>query len=366
MGLIRLLLAFSVLAGHAGVLHFEILDGDIAVRAFFVISGFYMSLILTGGYAGRPKSVFYANRALRLYPAYLLVMAAQAAALMAWDFHPFTTRDTLLFAYTNGPLIPVVNVLTNLFVVGQEALYWLGMDIRGGSFFWNAHGGPAIMGFTFTMLPQAWALSVEFMFYLIAPFLAPRRTGLLLALFLAGLAIHVLIPSAFPNFGDFSQRFFPAQFYLFAAGMLGFRLYRRVRDLDFVNRAGWVLLAAVIAHVFCYDLMGGAYRDHTFVTLAAAATPFVFRLSERSGLDRFLGRVSYPFYLLHFMVAEIYSQIAVDYSPLGLVLLVFSLSVIVLLAVEYPIDRYRRRKYRMSGAIPPFEPPPVKPRVSAA
>src|SRR5436305_15641 len=47
MGAVRLLLAIAVVAGHSSALgqtHF--LDGGDAVKLFFVISGFYMALVL--------------------------------------------------------------------------------------------------------------------------------------------------------------------------------------------------------------------------------------------------------------------------------------------------------------------------------
>jgi len=44
-----------------------------AVRAFFLISGFYMALVLNGKYRNAIGS-FYKNRIYRLYPLYLLIL----------------------------------------------------------------------------------------------------------------------------------------------------------------------------------------------------------------------------------------------------------------------------------------------------
>jgi peptidoglycan/LPS O-acetylase OafA/YrhL len=49
MGLLRMLLAFSVLTSHMhgrGIFGFRILSGGLAVECFFMISGFYMALVL--------------------------------------------------------------------------------------------------------------------------------------------------------------------------------------------------------------------------------------------------------------------------------------------------------------------------------
>lgn len=87
MGILRFLLALSVLTSHCGpLLGTSLLPGGMAVEAFFMISGFYMALILGGKYATNDRAgmlLFYQNRALRLYPTYLLVMLAGWAVFFA-------------------------------------------------------------------------------------------------------------------------------------------------------------------------------------------------------------------------------------------------------------------------------------------
>jgi peptidoglycan/LPS O-acetylase OafA/YrhL len=90
MGLIRVLLALAVVDFHAvrfasapHFLNLPWVNGGVAVQSFFVISGFYMALILSGKYAGRGVFVFYRARFLRLYPAYWIVAVATYALLVA-------------------------------------------------------------------------------------------------------------------------------------------------------------------------------------------------------------------------------------------------------------------------------------------
>src|SRR5262245_39940720 len=87
MGLMRFLLAMAVVVGHIGpsASDFALLPGNLAVEVFFSISGFYMSLILTGKYHDR--TTFYVNRFLRLYPVYLIVsVATWAWLLFVWMY----------------------------------------------------------------------------------------------------------------------------------------------------------------------------------------------------------------------------------------------------------------------------------------
>src|SRR5450759_4624800 len=75
MGIIRVLLALSVVAAHfGGIWNLRFVGGQVAVQSFYIISGFYMSLILNEKYVGKNKSykLFITNRFLRLYPIYWL------------------------------------------------------------------------------------------------------------------------------------------------------------------------------------------------------------------------------------------------------------------------------------------------------
>ncbi|KFF58192.1 hypothetical protein JF66_20400, partial [Cryobacterium sp. MLB-32] len=74
--MLRFLLALAVVAAHAGTLWpstFAGVGGIVAVEAFFIISGFYMGLVLNGTYRNR-KGAFYANRALRIFPEFWIVV----------------------------------------------------------------------------------------------------------------------------------------------------------------------------------------------------------------------------------------------------------------------------------------------------
>ena len=72
MGLIRFFLAYSVVVGHFLYFPtFRLIGTDTAVEAFFIISGFYIAMILNGRYSSIKD--FWINRFLRLYPAYIVI-----------------------------------------------------------------------------------------------------------------------------------------------------------------------------------------------------------------------------------------------------------------------------------------------------
>src|SRR5678816_3051036 len=81
LGLIRVLLAMAVLFGHLPILDVHIIGAALAVQAFFIVSGFYMALVLSGKYSGQ-AGLFYSNRLLRLTPTYFVMCALYAVCLL--------------------------------------------------------------------------------------------------------------------------------------------------------------------------------------------------------------------------------------------------------------------------------------------
>src|SRR4029079_11666669 len=91
LGLIRVLLAMAVLFGHLPILeNVHIMGAALAVQAFFIVSGFYMALVLSGKYSGQTR-LFYSNRLLRLMPTYFVMCGLYAVAL--WAFNASATAD---------------------------------------------------------------------------------------------------------------------------------------------------------------------------------------------------------------------------------------------------------------------------------
>ena len=79
MGIIRFLLAASVICAHfGGIYGNNLIGGALAVQSFFLLSGFYIVLILEENFSVKSfqeyKS-FLSSRLFRLYPAYWLSLA---------------------------------------------------------------------------------------------------------------------------------------------------------------------------------------------------------------------------------------------------------------------------------------------------
>ncbi len=107
VGTLRLILASAVLLVHAGSLfRFNITGGgQVPVELFYIISGFYMALVLNEKYTGPGSArAFYLNRLLRLLPAYwvmavlalaiyLTIYAVTGGGFFAWMAEPLSQAE---------------------------------------------------------------------------------------------------------------------------------------------------------------------------------------------------------------------------------------------------------------------------------
>lgn len=242
MGWVRFLLAAAVVFHHSSVpWNLPIVDGHQAVRLFYIISGFYMAMILDRKYPATREGVwlFYGNRFLRIFPIYWLVLATAGlfyATAWAW-----LGRIPERF----GWYLPLIENGHGTFLAGlgvsQLVLFgldWFNLfDFQGPTMGWSGavpEGRPA--GFL-CLVPQAWTLAVELSFYLFAPWIVRAKTGLLGLLCAAGFAIRIGLwvwrpletgslnylvsaPTAFFPFGNFKLS-------LDTGWWLGLEIFRR-------------------------------------------------------------------------------------------------------------------------------------------
>lgn len=168
MGLFRLYLACAVALAHAGIdrqIEFPFLSlvsNVHAVRMFFVVSGFYMALVIDTKYSKVTNGVapFYVNRLLRLLPIYWLVAASFVVASYAIRSESLTQNvgwwapDKDFFAGHNLAFAYVI--LTNVLLIGQDFAAFI-------------HVNRGLAAHEFLLVPQAWSLGTELWFYLAAP-----------------------------------------------------------------------------------------------------------------------------------------------------------------------------------------------------
>lgn len=364
MGALRLFLALSVVVWHMPGRSVGLVDAGVAVVLFFIISGFYMALVVNESYAGEPGR-FWIARLLRIFPPYL----AMCAVMVAW----FTLRPSPnVFTGMSAEPFPGRPglIFLNLGLIGQDLFEAIVESLRAGehNLLQRLLAGLAPVGFyddRWMLVGQAWSLGSELLFYALAPF-AVRSTRRLALLLAASLAVRwIMIFGLGYSSAIWGYRFFPATVCLFVLGSLGYHLYARIRRSRMVKPIGalvtWVFGISAIALVWRYgkilpiDPARGYDAPHLlFVYLGvAAALPFLFARWRDSAVDRWLGELSYPLYIVHGLtVGIVYFIWGMQGQTAVATALVFSLAAAAAMyaVVDRPIDRWRHRRLRRSPA----------------
>ncbi len=358
MGTLRFLLAACVVAFHAGPIFGLRGMGAEAVPAFFVLSGFYMSLILETKYRGAALT-FYGNRILRLFPmywAFLLLIAAFAMlpsmGVTAWDALGYTSRMQLTAGSQSW-----LAVVPNLLIVGSDWLRQVYVDPADGTLHWwlrTVPEGPRLHGlYNHLVIPQIWSVGVELTFYALAPALVLLRTRTLVIVCIAArvfgpmLTAHLAYEHMLPN----------VNFWYFLLGMIAYRTLPKVAAAP---RYQQMLVAAIpFAVLVAWPLLVTDPNARVGLNLSililifALGIPSLFLLSQSNDafekVDRRIGDLSYPLYITHLLFAFPASGFGA-YSGLVCLLLSMLVSTALLVVVQAPVDRLRAQMARPTFA----------------
>jgi peptidoglycan/LPS O-acetylase OafA/YrhL len=363
MGLLRFLLALAVILEHtsAGSLWgLKLTGGTVAVQTFFIISGFYMALILNEKYIGAGSyRLFITNRLLRLLPAYWMVLIVTIIfTALAWMFLGKTGKLQLFASYWGGLDIStkVFLVFANIGLVGQDWAMFLGLDTSGllypvADFHQSV---PPLHSFLF--VPQAWSLGVELTFYLMAPFVVTRSAAAIFCFAFLAVCLRYDLYAHFGLFNDpWNYRFFPTELALFLMGALSYKLYVRIRNLKLgimPLAASCLLLFVTASFQFLPDYLSASHfnlKIWLFYVFAATAIPLAFICTKNISPDRYIGEMSYPAYISHILVIGMAKGIGIEHPAL----VVAGTVIVSILLFKYliePIDHFRDKRLQLASA----------------
>jgi peptidoglycan/LPS O-acetylase OafA/YrhL len=352
MGLIRFLLACGVVLSHTStIMGYSPLAGNLAVQCFYIISGFYMAMVLTEKY-NEPgaKYEFYTNRALKIYPTYWLNLVLLVVwNIIVWRLHYPSTFD-FYTKYAHPSLASIIYfALSNLLILGLDWTFLFGIN-KGGDLYFTSDFNktrPSVYNFAFNSI--ACTVGVELAFYVIAPWLNKRSVYTLLALFVASLALRLLLAVFYKDHAPWNYMFFPTQLVFFIAGIFSYRGY-----IKFIKgQTGTLLLSVAAALLVIVVLLYYQFFQETYtkqIVLFLCVTlfmPFTFELTKKSRVDRFLGNLSYPVYISQALIIRLVSArrfpkiIDVGFTALILVLIMALLINILLIN---PIEKYKAQR----------------------
>jgi len=377
LGTFRFLLALSVALGHFGTISgYYMMNGRMAVQCFYMVSGFLISLVLSRKYdpgTSEGRWLFYTNRALRIFVPYwsfcLIILAGYAVFYLALGSR-FGMTDAFAQHWPEMTLpTRIYLLLSNILILTQEWSMWLAYQSGAIILVSNSDLYAPHLG-SFQAIPQAWSVSLELMFYVIAPFLVRRHWLTLLAIIIAS----YLLRSAATAYGfdgsGFAYRFFPFEIGLFLAGALSHRAYAYLESRGLTSfPLSLAISALLIGLVICQQFID-SLDNHKFYLLVAVGLPALFYVSCRNRFDTRLGELSYPIYLAHLFVGQALTALVIGPVENRNWIVIPAVGMTILLAIAYvrwidaPFERWRQR--RVTTGNQKLSPAPSYPRLDIA
>lgn len=362
MGLIRFILACFVVMYHCGQFEgFKIMQGPEAVQTFYIISGFYMSLILHEKYWHQPNAyrLFISNRLLKLLPAYWLTILV--TVILSFSVALFTGGGNWSFLnnyhqYGNSlnPFAIIFFICSNLFIVGQDLALFLGLNSHTGQLFFTdafARSKPAV--YSFMLVPQAWTISIEILFYLIAPFFVRKKTGIIILLAIAAFLIKFFLYKNGFNYDPWSYRFFPAEMLFFLLGVLSYKLYASTKNISIPFWTQPLAFLIMLLVILSYSYLHFYIRNYFYFVGMAVGIPLVFRYTKNNVWDRKIGEYSYPIYIVHVLVKTVVFIFIGAASNVSIPVIIGSIILAYLFNrfINKKIELYRQRRITNSNLI---------------
>ncbi|MCE6074312.1 acyltransferase family protein [Agrobacterium vitis] len=293
---LRGIMAWWVVLGHVSLTFgwgLPIVDRNVlAVDVFIILSGFVIARLIDR--KAEPLGLYIARRGFRLFPLYLVVLALSTVLLQvqvsAWQDIPFATPTNAnrLYLAQQG-----LGSLGQQFLVHVPLLQGLVPD-------------QVLDSAPYTIVGQAWSISMEWQFYLLAPFFLwvlakKQRWPLGVAVFLGLILATDLLPGGFIGY----------KISRFAIGICSYMAFDRRQEwrgwlLAILGFAGIAIAREGLSQLLPLMLWAGVLLS------AAAPVHHLMHLPARllgSALPVHLGQISYSVYLVH--MVPLYVSIAV-------------------------------------------------------
>jgi peptidoglycan/LPS O-acetylase OafA/YrhL len=295
-------MALWVLLGHwaisvpvrLGVPDAKLYNGY-AVDVFVMLSGFAIFALLEGRH--EPYAPYMVRRFFRIFPVYFFYLVVSV-----------TIQPLVREAFVDGPQAFMQD--RRLDILNNTEAYWWQHLVAHLTLLHGLIPERWLPDTNFAFLGQAWSLSLEWQFYLVAPFLLVLIKGryrtwgvaLLLVATAVVLAIRPIMGSGFLG----------AKFHLFLLGIATFYAMREMRHRK-VPVTGAVGVA-IFACAICFLLLFRSAAVLPFLVWAAAVYIGLASRETQSGpaalASRFLncapvqwlGHISYSLYLCHMIL----------------------------------------------------------------
>ena len=273
---------------------------------------------------------FYLNRFLRLWPTYIIGL------ILVCIFTPLGSNTVKALADC-GFVTKFYVWFCNIFILGTDSLYLLSID-GCQIHYLPSTINPNSNGYTFLLNPPAFSISIEMIFYLMAPFILRSLKRVWIYFFIGVLYSYYVVLSGNINV-IYQYHLFPSSFIYFALGALAW-YYSKNKVFVLTEKKLLFIFISCLALMFCYTLF-----SMIIIICFTILLPRLFELTKNSKTDRLIGELSYPLYIIHYPV--LFYLWGIGIKPVYLGIICFSitlvLSVIIHYLVEKPIDKIRQR-----------------------
>lgn len=340
-GIFRFILATCVIVAHIwNPSNGLSIIGGYAVYGFFILSGYLMTLVTNTKYGFTSSGIkkFLMNRGLRIYPTYWLSVAITLLLILLFgqlalsEFHP-----KLLLPSTPYDLF------SNLFIFGLAKTGFLSLH-------------------SVILSPPAWALEIELTFYIfIGICLGKKRyfkpwliTTISLIVGLK-LVFHVVSSFTGKAYG-FSYGSLMYASLAFCLGALIFHYQEQIAQFKKKIPLPDIVLILGLSLTWIASLLWLRPISSTLGFLANTVIMFLFIIylmsvqnRQLKPIDKTLGDLSYPMYLLHYQIAFIIFHVFTFTQAKSAELFAISFPIILLVSwlvvigFESPISKLRHR-----------------------
>ena len=348
MGILRFVLAILVVFSHLDYFNPHIMAevGALSVRLFYLISGFYIQLIIAQ-YDSQQNWIrkFYFSRLLRLFPCYFLILIATII------FNGTSCNVYCQSMVINNSVFSLIYYyLSNMFIIGQSVGRFLVYHFATGDFsFDSTHPIKMYWVSNIHLLPQAWSIAIELNFYLFAPFILKIRSKFVWSVIIISFATKILLAITGHNsYANWYNAFFPAEFHTFLLGAMAARLLNNQEILQKYKKY-LVALGAIFFAAYCVNqqFLLIVNTGELLVVSICCLLPFIFLMSKNSLIDKYVGYLSYPIYLNHILIINFFASYSdkITHVYKSIFLSVF-MAIMMVVFIEMPITKFRHKMFR--------------------
>lgn len=357
MGFLRFLLALSVIVAHSKPLFgIELIPGYLAVESFFIISGFYMALVLKEKYfkINNYYKLFITNRFLRIYPLYWIVLLMFITYYIIDGYKTGNFQTLQLYGdywHKFPPLTLGYLVITNVIIIGQEYTLFFTTQNNGVVLFTSHFHQTGLPLFKFIFDIPLWSVSLELMFYIISPWLVKLKNKSLIIFIIALLGIRLASKIMLVTYDPVIHRLLPYQITFFLLGILSYNAYQYLKTAKLPKYIPHFSLIYITAFTIFYShFTAPEVKDFTYLLSIAVVLPFIFELSKNSKIDRYIGEMSYPIYICHLIFLDMSQRLVIhfhlndNYQSAITALLSIACSAILIKFVSQKIEYFRAKR----------------------